>query len=364
MVFFFVSFQTSLSTSQYNVIDECWRSDPNWEHNRMKLADCAAGFGSRANGGKGGRIYTVTSSDDNPANPEPGTLRHASTLRGAVWIIFARDMQIQLKLPLFVSSHTTIDGRGASVTISNGACIRVSNVRHIIIHGLTIHDCWESSPGHVLISKARGVVNIYQQDGDAISIESSRDVWIDHNTLSHCADGLVDVTLGSAAITVSNNRFFSHNEVMLLGNSDSDLVDKHMRVTVAFNHFGPGLMQRMPRARLGYVHVVNNYYEPWGIYAIGGTSNPTILSQANVFVAPDDYTKKQVTQHKDNSYSSSVWRSKRDLFLKGAYFEQSGEGKKIPMYRRGERFRVEKAKFVPVLTKDAGALLCVRNRPC
>lgn len=36
-------------------------------------------------------------------------------------------------------------------------------------------------------------------------------------------------------------------QVMLLGHSDSYEGDKIMQVTIAFNHFGEGLIQRMPR---------------------------------------------------------------------------------------------------------------------
>jgi len=34
---------------------------------------------------------------------------------------------------------------------------------------------------------------------------------------------------------------------MLLGHSDSYTRDKQMQVTIAYNHFGEGLIQRMPR---------------------------------------------------------------------------------------------------------------------
>eukprot|EP01018_Ginkgo_biloba_P007374 Gb_04024 [translate_table: standard] len=70
------------------------------------------------------------------------------------------------------------------------------------------------------------------------------------------------------------------------------MADKHMKVTVAYNHFGPALMQRMPRCRHGYVRVANNQYKPWGKYVIGGSMNPTIRSEGNRFVAPDDKYKK------------------------------------------------------------------------
>ncbi|CAO2824144.1 unnamed protein product [Amaranthus hypochondriacus] len=58
-------------------------------------------------------------------------------------------------------------------------------------------------------------------DGDGISIFGSKDLWIDHCSLSHYKDGLIDIIMGSNGITVSNNHFAHHNEVMLLGHSDS-----------------------------------------------------------------------------------------------------------------------------------------------
>lgn len=36
-------------------------------------------------------------------------------------------------------------------------------------------------------------------------------------------------------------------QVMLLGHSDSYTRDKVMQVTITYNHFGEGLIQRMPR---------------------------------------------------------------------------------------------------------------------
>ncbi|KAG6511762.1 hypothetical protein ZIOFF_029839 [Zingiber officinale] len=73
-------------------------------------------------------------------------------------------------------------------------------------------------------------------DGDAISIFGSSHVWVDHCSLSNCADGLVDAVMSSTAIKVANSYCTHHNEVMLLGHSDSYERDKSMQVTVAFNH--------------------------------------------------------------------------------------------------------------------------------
>ncbi|WOL07748.1 hypothetical protein Cni_G16495 [Canna indica] len=54
-----------------------------------------------------------------------------------------------------------------------------------------------------------------------------------------------------------------------------------MQVSVAYNHFRCGLVQRMPRCRWGFFHVVNNDYTNWIMYSIGGSQHPTIISYNN-----------------------------------------------------------------------------------
>lgn len=101
-------------------------------------------------------------------------------------------------------------------------------------------------PGQVLGPDSK-VMELGHVDGDAIRLVASSQIWIDHNTLYECQDGLLDVTRGSTDITISNNWFRNHDKVMLLGHDDEYLQDKNMKVTVAFNHFGPKCYQRMPR---------------------------------------------------------------------------------------------------------------------
>lgn len=83
-------------------------------------------------------------------------------------------------------------------------------------------------------------------------------------------------------------------QVMLFGASDSYSGDRIMQITLAFNHFGRGLVQRMPRTRWGFVHVVNNDYTHWEMYAIGGSAHPTIISEGNRFIAPNNLFAKEV----------------------------------------------------------------------
>lgn len=112
-----------------NPIDQCWRCDPNWANNRKRLADCSIGFGHGTTGGKAGEIYVVTdSSDDNLLKPKPGTLRYAVIQPRPLWIIFARSMYITLSQELMMTSHKTIDGRGANVHVCNGAQITIQFV--------------------------------------------------------------------------------------------------------------------------------------------------------------------------------------------------------------------------------------------
>ncbi|KAH6824502.1 Pectin lyase-like superfamily protein [Perilla frutescens var. hirtella] len=347
-----------------NKIDSCWRSDPNWATNRKALANCAIGFGSGAIGGKNGAIYVVTDTSDDPINPKPGTLRYGAIQDQPLWIIFERDMVITLENELIMNSYKTIDGRGARVEISNGPCITIEKVSHVIVHGLSIHDCKPGKPGMVR-STPDHVGHRLGSDGDAISTLGSSNVWIDHCYLARCTDGLTDVTHASNLVTISNNYFTQHDKVMLLGHNDGFTADKIMKVTVVFNHFGPGLVQRMPRVRYGYAHVANNRYEQWLMYAVGGSANPTILSEGNYFAASNDAYAKQVTKREtSNNWKSWKWRSTKDVFVNGAYFVPSGYGSVAPNYLYSQNFAAAAGTLVPALTSDAGPLFCLPNQQC
>ncbi|PIA43767.1 hypothetical protein AQUCO_01800074v1 [Aquilegia coerulea] len=334
-----------------NTIDRCWRRNRNWSTNRQHLATCSVGFAGKMtnNIGKSLIHYTVTDPSDDPMNPRFGTLRYGATkLGGKVWITFQRDMHIKLQRKLMVTSFTTIDGRGANVHIADGAGFLLNQVHNVIIHGLHFHHLRALAPGST--------------DGDAIRLVGSSKVWIDHNTLNGGQDGLLDVTVGSTDITISNNWFKDHDKIMLLGHDDGFAQDRNMRVTIVFNRFGPNCNQRMPRIRHGYAHIANNFYQGWGDYAIGGTMNPTVRSEANLFIAPKT-ANKEVTWKPGNSKSWN-WRSVNDMFINGAHFSQTGKGPAWPHYNRQQRFRVSRARAVRSLTVSAGALRCSNRSRC
>ncbi|KAI4388591.1 hypothetical protein MLD38_000905 [Melastoma candidum] len=349
-----------------NPIDDCWRCDPNWDSNRKILADCAIGFGRNAVGGRDGKIYVVTDSSDNAVNPSHGTLRYGVILDEPLWIIFDRDMVIKLEQELVMNSYKTIDGRGHNIQISNGPCITIQNVSNIIIHNIYIHHCVPA--GNALVRQTPELVGMRGlSDGDGISLYAARDVWIDHCTLESCRDGLIDAVIGSTAITISNNYMLHHNEVMLMGHSDDYVGDKVMQVTIAFNFFGDGLVQRMPRCRHGYFHIVNNVYSGWEMYAIGGSANPTINSQGNVFVASDNAHTKEVTKREatigNDEWKDWNWRSDRDLMVNGAYFTPSGQDT-ASSYLKASSMVARPASLLTANDPSAGAINCLAGQPC
>jgi len=352
-----------------NPIDKCWRCQPNWAQNRFKLADCALGFGYKAKGGKGGPIYVVKSADDNDLlNPKPGTLRHAVIQKGPLWITFACDMTIKLKQELIMTGDKTIDGRGAKVTIANGAGITIQYIKNVIIHGLKFENIVATSGGQIRDSVdhfgTRG-----PSDGDGISMFGAQDVWIDHVSMTHCADGLIDAIMGSTGITVSNGHYTDHDHVMLFGANDGHTQDAKMQVTVAFNHFGKRLIQRMPRCRSGYIHVVNNDYTHWEMYAIGGSHNPTIICQGNRFVAPPNKPfSKEVTKRADApeaEWKKWTWRSEGNAFFNGAFFTESGDANWSSKHPDvNDNLKPAAASNVKEMTQFAGVLDCVVGKPC
>ncbi|XVF69486.1 hypothetical protein PTKIN_Ptkin11bG0086200 [Pterospermum kingtungense] len=299
------------SVAMMNVINKCWRENPNWRNHQQQLAMCSVGFvGKMTNNiGKSVIRYKVTDPSDDPLNPKLGTLRHGATMiKGIVWITFKRNIHITLRRPLLIRSFTAIDGRGVDVHITSTGCLLVYQATNVIIHGLSIHHCKSQPPSFVMGPDSK-LITLGQMDGDAIKLGTTRKVWIDHNTLNQ-------------------------DKAVLLGHDDGHLRDGNMMATIIFNHFRPNCNQRMPRVRHGLVHVANNLYQGWEQYAIGGSMSPSIKSQANFFFAPK-LGNKEVTWRQSSHADKASWKfySMGDVFENGASFNtQTGLGGAKPNY--------------------------------
>ncbi|KAL0431691.1 UNVERIFIED_CONTAM: putative pectate lyase P59 [Sesamum radiatum] len=282
-----------------------------------------------------------------------------------LWITFRRNMVIKLKQELIMTSDKTIDGRGAIVQIAYGAGITIQFVKNIIIHNLKIHHIVEKDGGLIRDSATHTGLRT-KSDGDGISIFGSQDIWIDHVSMTRCADGLIDIIQGSTGVTISNSHFTDHDHAMLFGGNDKYPGDEKMQITVAFNHFGKRMVQRMPRCRYGFFHVVNNDYTHWKMYAIGGSSHPTIISQGNRYIADHPYAK-QVTKREcgESEWKHWTWVTDGDLFLRGAYFIPSGDQDWLSKHpEKSDKIKPASATLVSQMTKFAGRLGCKLKYAC
>jgi pectate lyase len=161
-----------------------------------------------------------------------------------------------------VAGDKTIIGVGSGATITGGG-LNISRVNNVVIRN----------------------INFRNWSDDAINIEYSTRVWIDHNNFSNGYDGAVDIKRASDCVTVSWNRVFSHDKAMLLGHSDSNGAEDTGKLRVTYHHnWFDGSRQRHPRVRFGNpVHVFNNFYRGVGGYGVASTCNAGVLVEGNYF---------------------------------------------------------------------------------
>ena len=184
----------------------------------------------------------------------------AVAVQGAFVIRLAAD--ITLTRMNDVTSNKTILGIGRNRTIFGGG-LRLKGVRNVIIRNIYFHD-W---------------------DDDAICVESSSNVLIDHNTFDHGHDGCVDIKRGSDFVTVSWNLFLNHSKTSLVGHADNFTAIDGEKLKVTFHHnWFCGTRSRHPRVRIGNpVHVFNNYFLNNELYGVASTEGGGVLVEGNYF---------------------------------------------------------------------------------
>lgn len=185
---------------------------------------------------------------------------------------------------LNIGANTTIVGRrGAKLrnlmleagTIP-GQVEGAHGVSNIIIRNVTFEDTSDCFPRW---RPTDGPDGNWNSELDMVSVRSSTNVWVDHNTFTdgdnpdsaqpvyfgrpyQVHDGALDITHTSDLVTVSCNVFTNHDKVMLIGSTNNpDRGDPgQLNVTVHHNLFA-GVVQRAPRMRFGKIDVYNNYYK-------------------------------------------------------------------------------------------------------
>ncbi|KAJ0304604.1 hypothetical protein COL516b_005965, partial [Colletotrichum fioriniae] len=199
---------------------------------------CTIGYASTnggTTGGKGGSTTTVSTL---------AQFTKAAESSGKLNIVVKGSISGSTKV-LVASDKTIVGQKGSRIT---GAGLYIKGVSNVIVRNLAISKVKEAY-------------------GDAIGIESSTNVWIDHVDVSSDVssgkdyyDGLIDITKGSDWITISNSYIHDHYKTSLLGHVNINTSDKgKLHVTYANNYWN-NVNSRNPSVRFGTVHIYNNYY--------------------------------------------------------------------------------------------------------
>src|SRR5262245_29272082 len=179
-----------------------------------------------------------------------------------------------------------ITGSGDVTVTSNKTIIGAGSGSGLVGLGLVIKGRFNVIVQNMNISK----VTAASGNGDAIHVETSDHIWIDHNNLfsdmnngKDFYDGLVDLTHATDFVTVSWNRIHDHFKVSLVGHSDSNGAEDtgHLRVTYHHNLF-QNFDSRTPSLRFGTGHVFDNFFQN-GSTGVHSRENAQMLVQNNVF---------------------------------------------------------------------------------
>ncbi|PBP26321.1 hypothetical protein BUE80_DR002572 [Diplocarpon rosae] len=208
---------------------------------RATVTDVGTGYASLnggTTGGKGGTTTTVSTY----AQFTAAVASDEAKIVFVTGTITASTSQVK------VGSNTSILGKDYNAKLV-GFGVLIKSKKNVIIRNLTIQ-------------------KVLAANGDAIGVQLSTNVWIDHvdvsSDLDHDKDyydGLIDLTHAADYVTVSNTFIHDHWKASLIGHSDSNSAEDtgHLRVTYN-NNFLYNLNSRGPSIRFGTGHIFNNYY--------------------------------------------------------------------------------------------------------
>jgi pectate lyase len=156
-----------------------------------------------------------------------------------------------------VGVDATLSGFGLNIVRSQNIIVRNLRIQNAPVDGVTVQaDDVEGTGNHI---------------------------WLDHNTITNCGDGALDVTHTASYVTVSWNHFHHHDKLCLMGHSDGQSSDVAMKVSYHHNYFD-STGQRHPRVRYGKAHVFNNYYRKTSLYGVSSNLEADVLMEGNYFL--------------------------------------------------------------------------------
>ncbi|OLN87009.1 Pectate lyase B [Colletotrichum chlorophyti] len=236
--------------------------DPRAVEKRATITDaCDIGYGSGTTGGAGGATTTVNNLAQFTA---------AATSKDKLVIVVKGAITGDVKVKVG-SNKSIIGAAGSSIT---GVGLYVNKAENVILRNLKI-------------SKVKATA------GDAIGIQASSKVWVDHCDLSSDKDhgkdyydGLLDITHASMAVTVSNTYIHDHYKASLVGHSDSNAGEDTGKLFVTYaNNRWNNVGSRVPSVRFGTVHIYNNLEENVETSGVNTRMGAQVLVESSVFSA-------------------------------------------------------------------------------
>ena len=162
-------------------------------------------------------------------------------------------------IPYVVTFSQQLTGNQNITVTSDKTLLGISEQAHLQGIGLEI-----SQARNVIIKNIK-ISHVTPQD--AIEINGSKNIWIDHCELysdkdhgQDYYDGLLDIKNASSFITVSWTIFRDHYKTSLISSGDQAVEDSVTRVTYHHNYF-LNCESRLPSIRFGKAHIFNNYYK-------------------------------------------------------------------------------------------------------
>jgi len=181
-----------------------------------------------------------------------------------------------------------------SESYRNSGIFSLSGCQNIIIRNLTFQ-----GPGSIDVG-----------GNDLIScVSGAKNCWVDHCAFLDGMDGNFDITQKSDFHTVSwcsfsyTDRSYMHQNTNLIGSSDNETTG-YLNTTFAFCWWGTGCKQRMPIARVGKIHMLNNYF------SCSGSSNCINPRKNSEFLIEGNYFDKGVKRfYKNDGATAVTWTS-------------------------------------------------------
>ena len=162
---------------------------------------------------------------------------------------------------------------------------------------------------------------------DLVSFYGTKNSWVDHCDFADGMDGNFDITQKSDFNTVSwcifryTERAYMHQNTNLVGSSDSEAVG-FLNTTYAFNNWSKGCKARMPMARVGKIHMLNNYYD-----CTGNGSNAINPRKNSEFLIEGNYFEKNVKYYGQNGATAVTWSTTNHI--EGSSVQPSNVGSTV-----------------------------------